>query len=56
VTTKRRHSNTPKAESDVELHDAEQKQSADVALTKEERVDRAASTSSGFNKVDKTKA
>jgi len=45
MATKRPDSNTPKAERDLKSQDAEQKEKTDVAMTKEEHVDRSASTS-----------
>ena len=52
MTTKRPDSNTPQAEGDLELHDAEQEKGTDVAMTKQERVDRVASDT-GLRKTDK---
>ena len=40
MTTTRPDSNTLQAEGDLEVHDAEQEKGTDVAMTKEERVDR----------------
>ncbi len=51
MTTTRPDSNTLQAEGDLEVHDAEQEKGTDVAMTKEERVDKVPSNE-GLRKKD----
>ena len=50
--TKRPDSNTPQAEANLEVHDAEQKKSTPVAMKKEERLEKTASKS-GLEKTER---